>query len=68
MFAHVRKDTRISPLFRTASDGKLPGPGNEANVWICVFSTYTITHIAAEIAKKEGNYVFCCSVHTLKGS
>ena len=32
--AHVRKDithTRLSTLFRTASDGKLGGPGNEAS-------------------------------------
>jgi len=28
----VRKDTRLSPLFRTASDEKLGGSGNEA-IW-----------------------------------
>ena len=29
----MRKDTRLSTLFRTASDGKLGGPGNEAMHW-----------------------------------
>ena len=27
----MRKDTRLSPLYRTGSDGKLGGPGNEAS-------------------------------------
>ena len=31
---HVRKDTRLSPLFRTARDERWAGPGNKARFYI----------------------------------
>ena len=38
---HVRKDTRLSPLFHIASDGKLGGAGNEAIKGLLLVQTHS---------------------------
>ena len=46
---HARKDTRLSPLFRTASNGKVGGPGNEAKakeqIGMCICVNVCVTHL-----------------------
>ena len=65
MYAHVKKDTRLSLIFRTARDGKLGG-AQEWGYWLHAFADYRIyffPYVACGLCKLQCMYAHYTRSH-----